>query len=218
MSVDHDELLFGSSEYAKDGLLSVYERHGGGLIGPRPAGDRRRGRRRVAAAIEVRTDPRRGAEINGNLLQLCGRLAYAENRPAYAEFAARIADAMIVQAMAANGGLPPKFYDYENDKVIDETLKLKDHGNEAVLGLAEAYATAVDRKAEPAWGEQADRWDEPLAKMFEIILAHGVNDDGLLVATMSPRPADGRQAVRQLGLHPQRRHPLHRHRPPPRHD
>ena len=33
VDVDHEELMFGSSEYVKDGLLNVYERHGGGLVG-----------------------------------------------------------------------------------------------------------------------------------------------------------------------------------------
>src|SRR5688500_13550223 len=95
VSVDHDELLFGSSEYAKDGLLSVYERHGGALIGPRLLAI-------VDAVIAQSRHPSRfgvlpgtGSEINGNMLQLCGRLSYAEQRPQYAEFAARIADATI---------------------------------------------------------------------------------------------------------------------------
>ena len=35
VSVDQDELLFASSEYCKDGLLSIYERYGGDLVGPR---------------------------------------------------------------------------------------------------------------------------------------------------------------------------------------
>ena len=192
VGVDHDELLFGSSEYAKDGLLSLYERHGRELIGGRLLSI-------VDAVVAQSRTPSRfgllpgtGAEINGNLLQLCGRLSYAEAREQYADFAARIADATIEQAMAANGGLPPKFYDFEKDRVIDQTLKLKDHGNEIVLGLAEAYAMAVDRggggRGGEAWRERAARWEEPLAKMFEMILEYGVNEQGLLVATMLPSP------------------------------
>jgi hypothetical protein len=188
IDVDHDELLFGSSEYAKDGLLSLYERHGRQLIGQRMLA--------IVDAIIAQSKhasrfgplPGTGAEINGNLLQLCGRLSYAEQRPDYADFAARIADAMVQQAMAANHGLPPKFYDYSSDKVIDPTLKLKDHGNEAVLGLAEAYAMAVDRRADPAWDKRAQTWEPALARMFDLILAHGVNEQGLLVGTMHPSP------------------------------
>ena len=190
VQVDHDELLFGSSEYAKDGLLNVYERHGGELIGPRLLAI-------VDAVIAQSRHPSRfgvlpgtGSEINGNMLQLCGRLSYAEGRPQYAAFAARIADATIEQAMAANNGLPPKFYDFANDKVLDPTLKLKDHGNEIVLGLAEAYAMAVDHasRGDAAWRERAARWEAPLARMFAVVLEHGVNADGLLVGTMHPSP------------------------------
>ena len=189
VDVDHDELLFGSSEYAKDGLLSLYERHGRDLFGPPLL--------KIVDAVIAQSKhqsrfgplPGTGAEINGNMLQLCGRLSYAEDRSDYADFAARIADAMIQQAMPANNGLPPKFYDYAGNKVIDGTLKLKDHGNEAILGLAEAYAMAVDRsKTDSTWRDRAQRWQEPVAKMFEIILKHGVNADGLLVGTMDPSP------------------------------
>ena len=81
ISVDHDELLFGTSEYCKDGLLSIYERYGGELIGTRLL-------TLVDALIaESRHQtkygpiPGGGAEINGNLLQLCGRLSYATGDP-----------------------------------------------------------------------------------------------------------------------------------------
>lgn len=189
VDVDHDELLFGSSEYAKDGLVSVYERHGPDLIGERFI-------RIVDAVMEASRHespfgpiPGTGAEINGNMLQVCGRLSYVTGRPEYAEFAARIADAMIEKALPANAGLPPKFFDYEKNKVIEASLKLKDHGNEAVLGLAEAYAMAVARRDEdPRWRDRANRWGPPIAKMLNIILEHGVNEEGLLMGSMQPSP------------------------------
>src|SRR5688572_10386739 len=81
VTVDHDELLFGSSEYANDGLLSVYERHGGELIGPRLLAifDAVIAQSRHSSRFGVL--PGTGSEINGNMLQLCGRLSYAEQRP-----------------------------------------------------------------------------------------------------------------------------------------
>lgn len=189
IDVDHDELMFGTSEYVKDGLLSVYERHGGGLIGDRM-------RALVDALIRQSRQgskfgplPGSGTEINGNMLQVCGRLSYAMGRADYAEFAARIADALVQQAMPANGGVPPKAFDYRSNKVLDPAVKLKDHGNEALLGLAEAYAMAVARGGEdPRWAERADRWAGPLAAMFQTVLTHGVNRDGLIVAAMSTSP------------------------------
>jgi hypothetical protein len=189
VAVDHDELLFGSSEYVKDGLLSVYERHGGALIGGRMF-------EIVDAIIAQSRTPSRfgnipghGAEINGNLLQVCGRLSYASGRSDLAEFAARIADAVIEQSLAANGGIPPQYFDYASNRVTDSSLKLKDHGNEVILGLSEAYAMAVDRGAEdPRWSQRAGRWCEPIARMYEIVLTHGVNNRGLLAVAMEPSP------------------------------
>jgi hypothetical protein len=188
VEVDHDELLFGTSEYAKDGLISVYELYGAELVGERLfaivdaviAGSRHESK--------FGKLPGMGAEINGNMLQLCGRLSYAGDRADYAEFAARIADAMTQQSLPANNGLPPKFFDYTENEIEESIIKLKDHGNEAVLGLAEAYAMAVDKRGAQPWGERAGRWAEPVGRMFELILEHGVNEQGLIAGTMNASP------------------------------
>lgn len=198
LTVDHDELMFGTSEYCKDGLLSIYERHGNELIGKRLI-------TLLNVLIAESRHPTRygaipggGAEINGNLLQLCGRLSFATGDPAYADFAGRIADAVIHQSMPANYGLPPKFHDYVNDKVIDPAIKLKDHGNEILLGLAEAYALAVSKRDDPVWSDRAGRWTEPLANMYQLILDHGTDADGLLVATLEPGPSGPRITTGRL--------------------
>lgn len=198
VTVDHDELMFGTSEYCKDGLLSVYERHGDELIG-----------KRLITLLNVLIAESRhqtrygpipggGAEINGNLLQLCGRLSFATGDQAYADFAGRIADAVIHQSIPANRGLPPKFYDYTNDKVIDPAIKLKDHGNEILLGLAEAYALAVSKRDVPAWSDRAAKWAEPLANMYQLILDHGTDADGLLVSTIEPSSSGPRTTTDRL--------------------
>ena len=132
--------------------------------------------------------------------------------------------------MAANNGLPPKFYDFDKDKVLDPTLKLKDHGNEIVLGLAEAYAMAVDRGGRraaataceresaataatmatnsggdaAAWQERASRWEAPLARMFAIdprARRQRRRAAGRHHAPLAAAAGPG-EAVRQLGVHP----------------
>jgi hypothetical protein len=188
IKVDQEELVFGSSEYIKDGLLSVYERYGNGLVGETIVSVVDAIIRESRHPSKSGVLPGRGTEVNGNMLQVCGRMSYALGREDYAEFAARIAEAMVRQALPANGGLLPMEYDYSADKVIDATVKLRDHGNEAVLGLAEVYAMAVARSAEPRWQARAGEWAEPLARLFETVLTHGVDGGGRLVVSMRVSP------------------------------
>ncbi|MGF1633003.1 MAG: hypothetical protein ACFCVE_04065 [Phycisphaerae bacterium] len=179
------ELLFASSEYAKDGLLSLWDGYGDELV--------------YARLIEV-TDailnhsthpskfgpiPDGRAEVTGEMLQVLSRLSLVSENPAYPQMAARIGDAVVMQSLPANHGLPAGEHDYESDKVIDREVQLRDHGNELVGGLGEVYALAVSRRDDPAWAERADRWAEPLAVMFEIILEHSVNEEGLIANAMS---------------------------------
>ena len=187
VDADHEELVFAASEYVKDGLISVYERFGPDVVGERMLAV-------LDAVVEHSKHPSKfgpvpgtGAEVNGNLLQVCSRLSFSVDRPKYAEMAARLAEAYVQQAMPANHGIPPDEYDFKTDRVVVGTLKLKDHGNEVISGLSEAYAMAVARAGEdPAWRDRADRWAEPLAKMYELLLEHGVDADGIVARQIEP--------------------------------
>jgi hypothetical protein len=191
---DHRSRMFGSAEYVKDGLLPVFESQGHDDVLSRIL--------EVCDAIiehsghdspyGVIPDPR--SEVNGEMLQVLGRMYYATGHERYAEKAARIADASIFEMLANNNGLPVKEYDFESGRTKRGFVQLRDHGNELLVGLSETYAMAVDRSAEEKWQERADRWAEPLARMFELILEHGRNGDGLIVnqidaESLSPRDA-----------------------------
>lgn len=189
---DHASRIFGSSEYVKDGLMSVYERFGRDDPRTAPAVARMF---QVLDTIVAKSAhqssfgpiPGTGAEENGNVLQACSRLSFsAPNGPAYAEMAARIADAVVQDVLPANYGLPATQFDYSAKKVINGDVHLRDHGNEVIAGLSEAYALAVARRGEPQWAQRADRWAGPIASMYEKILAHGRNADGLLVSRLDP--------------------------------
>lgn len=191
---DHAARVFGSSEYVKDGLLSVYERHGADPAAA-PAVARMFA---VLDAVVARSShpssfgpvPGTGSEENGNVLQACSRLSFSAGgarADAYAAMAARIADAVVQDVLPANHGLPATHFDYSARRVINGDVHLRDHGNEIIAGLSEAYALAVARRGDdPAWAARADRWAEPLASMYEKILAHGRNADGLLVSRLDP--------------------------------
>ncbi|MBB6430717.1 hypothetical protein HNQ40_002523 [Algisphaera agarilytica] len=186
ISEDHDELLFASSEYVKDGLISVYERTGDEQVYDRMT----EVLDNILANMKHESDfgllPSTRSEPNGNMLQMCSRLAYREGGEKYADLAGRLADAVVAQMLPANHGLPAHYFDFTSNKVIESKAMLRDHGNELPVGLAEAFALAVSRLDEPEWKERADRWAEPMMNMFELIFAHGINEDGLIGNTIDP--------------------------------
>lgn len=191
VQASHDVRLFNSSEYVKDGLLSVYEGHGDSPLAA-PA---------VRRMFEVLDNvianskepstwgpmPGQGSEENGNVLQACSRLGFSAGHEAYAEMAARIAEAVVSDVLPKNHGLPATFFDYGNHKVIEADVHLRDHGNEVIAGLSEAYALAVARRNEPAWADRADRWAAPIAAMYELAVTRGVNSEGLIASRIDPQ-------------------------------
>lgn len=186
--LDWQRKIFISSEYVKDGLLSVFERNG-----PNPSTARMiQVMDNILAHSTLKTKdglliPSIGSEENGNMLQACTRLSYAFKREDYAELAARITDAAVSQLLPAGRGLPAMEFDFEKDEIIQPKVKLRDHGNEMIPGLPEAFAMAVDRSSDPKWKARADRWAEPLLLMCESFLKFGRNRDGLMISAIHPR-------------------------------
>lgn len=187
---DREERLFASSEYVKDGLLSVYERFGpGSPIGPRMFEVLDAVLAHSTHASKFGAIPGGGSEVNGNVLQACSRLSFAADTPqrraAYAAMSARIADAVTQQMLPACNGLPVRTFNYEKGQAVETHIKLRDHGNEVVPGLAEAYAMAVARRGEdPEWAARADRWAEPVAHMMETVLDKGADADGVVLSAI----------------------------------
>jgi hypothetical protein len=188
----HDR-MFATCEYLKDGLTSLYDRHGDPAVLARMT--------ELADAIIAKCEvqsrfgplPSRESEINGNVLQTLCRLGFAAARPDYFEHAGRIGDAAIVQMLGARdatGGLPVKRFDYPNDRPAPKDgglVQLRDHGNETAVGMSEVFALAVALRKGPEWEARVERWKEPLARMFETILERGVRADGLVVNTLDAR-------------------------------
>ncbi|MBY0261241.1 MAG: hypothetical protein K2Q20_02800, partial [Phycisphaerales bacterium] len=151
--------MFGTAEYAKDGLLSVVE------LTNHPAARARL--IELADAVLAASShpsrfgpiPDRRSEVNGDMLQVLSRLAFATGDDRYAEMAGRIADAAVSQMLPANHGLPAQVYDYEKDTPVRAFVQIRDHGNELLVGLSEAYALAVHHAAagDANWRARADR-------------------------------------------------------------
>lgn len=190
--------LFGTTEYLKDGLISLYERTGDDAVRTRIV--------EIADAIVSASTyeskygliASRDSETNGNILQALSRVHFMTGDPRYADLVGRTADAVIMQMFPKTRGVPVRRYDYTKDEVVDATVHLRDHGNETAVGLSEAYALAVTlaagQNADPIWAERANRWAAPIAAMYETLLTRGRNADGLLTNRLH---ADGQTGVEE---------------------
>jgi hypothetical protein len=183
--------LFGAAEYAKDGLLAITE-----LLGRTPWFYRMAdmtaalmGRAAVPTALGPLPDA--GAELNGDVLQTLVRLAAMTGDRRFLDWARRIGDAYVLEVLPANHGLPGYTWDFAKHEGPDR-MRLRDHGNEIVVGLALLHALESDRG-----GSRAESYRQPLGRMLDRILA-SANPDGMLynefrpsdLASLDPRLSD----------------------------
>lgn len=174
LGLSHPERVFGVAEYAKDGLLPLLEQ-----VGPGPWLGRLT---ELADAIlaEARVPTPRGpipadsTEVNGDVLQVLARLAWATGEPRYRQAADRIVFAYL-DVLPRTRYLPPHRWDFvENEPLERRRFRLSDHGNEILPGLVEWHLGASLR-GEPS----AAQAREPLRKLLDRLLDKGRNDDGL---------------------------------------
>ncbi len=165
--LDRGELLFGASEYAKDGLMPAVE-----WLGPGPYHDRMEGLVRDiwAEAGGVPTD---NVEVHGEMLQTGARLYWQTGDTTFRDWPFALAERYLV----------------EDDMTQWEEIRLRDHGCEIIGGLSEAYYLS----AQVAPERQA-AWRAPLHALLYLILEKGVYDDGMMPSAF--RPATGQQHPR----------------------
>lgn len=174
--------LFGAGEYAKDGLLTVTE-----LLGRTPWFTRMVDMTAAAlerSPVESRFGklPANDSELNGDYLQTLARLIPMTRDPRFVEWARRIARAYVEEVLPGNHGLPSMTWDFA--KHSGETrMKLRDHGNELIVGLTLLYAIEAE-------DGRAAAWRPVIAKMLDRVL-QSANEDGMLYnaidsATLQP--------------------------------
>lgn len=176
--------LFGAGEYAKDGLLAVTE-----YLGRTPWFHRMVDMTADAmgrAPVETRFGnlPASDAELNGDYLQVLVRLATMTGDSRFLEWARRIGDAYIEEVLPNNHGVPSSKWDFQKHSG-DGQLRLRDHGNETVVGLTLLFALENDLRT-----PRAARYRPVIARMLERVLA-SANPDGMLynqvdAATLKP--------------------------------
>ena len=173
-TVDMDRIIYGSSEYAKDGLLPLTE-----LLGPTAWFERMTGiTDDLIAHAPYPTSfgklPSLGAEVNGEMLQVLTRLAYRTRDPRYEDQAVTIARFYFEEAIPKSNGLPPHAWNLERGVAASEDFRFHDHGNEIVGGLAELVLYLKlrgDRRGEPMVRSLSD--------LVDLLLKVGRNKDGV---------------------------------------
>jgi len=188
LNLDTGELgppsLFGAGEYAKDGLIAVTERLGRTPWFYRMTDMIADAMNRAPVASAFGNLPASDSELNGDFLQTLVRLAPMSSDPRFWEWARRIGDAYIEEVLPGNHGLPATQWDFMEHKG-DRQVRLRDHGNEIVVGLVLLYALEQDYGT-----PRAARYRPAVARMLDRIL-ESAGPDGLLynvidAATLKP--------------------------------
>ncbi|MCC6543064.1 MAG: hypothetical protein IT392_01000 [Nitrospirae bacterium] len=163
-----DSIIFGSSEYIKDGLLPLTE-----WLGPSPWSDR---------MIGILDDMWENApvdtpygkivsdnvEVNGEMLQTLSRIYWMTHDIKYLNWAIRLGDYYLL------GNHHPT--------LDSSNLRLRDHGCEIISGLCELYATVSF-----AMPEKKKAYEKPIHTMIDTILELGRNEHGMFYNIINPK-------------------------------
>ncbi len=156
-----DRMIFGASEYAKDGLIPIVE-----ITGKEsPWFDRMQGLvddifKHAPINTPFGMIPSKNIEVNGELLQILPRLYRMTGEQKYLDWAHRLADYYLIP----RGFVPSK---------------LSDHGCEIIGGLGLLFA--VDRTA---CREKYEQYLPHMQTMFDEILRRGTNSDGIIIGNL----------------------------------
>jgi len=161
-----DAILFGASEYVKDGLMPITE-----WLGPGPWEERMLELlhgiwKHATTETPAGRVPLNNLEVHGELLQSMSRVYWRTGDPRFKEWCFRLADLYLL-----------------HDHLLDHPrIRLRDHGCEVLSGLSEAYLIAA--REDP---ERHRRYRAPLHAILDDILEHAVNEDGMMPNTYRPR-------------------------------
>ncbi|WP_198440172.1 hypothetical protein [Pareuzebyella sediminis] len=168
---DLNSILFGSSEYIKDGLLPLTE-----WLGKSPWSERMIGiLDDMWKHAPVDTDFGRivstNVELNGEMLQVLSRVYWMTGEQKYLDWAIRLGDYYLL------GNQHPT-RDFSE-------LRLRDHGCEIVSGLCELYVTTHF-----AARKKKEEYRHHIHEMLDRTLEVGRNKDGLFYDVVNPQTGD----------------------------
>ena len=151
-----DRMIFGASEYVKDGLIAIVEVTGKDEWFERMKAIEDDVWKHAGVETAGGKIPSRSIEVNGEQIQALARLCTMTGDRKYLAWAQRLAD----------------YYLKSGDFV---PARLRDHGCEIIGGLG--LLLGVESEVNPA---KAKEYLAPIRKMLDAILARGVNEDGLM--------------------------------------
>ena len=165
--------FFGAGEYAKDGLIAVSE-----YLGRTPWFYRM-----VDMIADAMTDapvgskfgalPAADAETNGDYLQALVRLAAMTGDQRFLGWARRIGDAYVEEVLPGTAGVPAYTWDFDKH-TGPRRLRLRDHGNETIVGLAMLFALEHQLGS-----PRVEAYRPVIQRMLDRVLA-SANSDGML--------------------------------------
>ena len=161
-------IIFGSSEYMKDGLISITE-----WLGPCPWTERLRGIlddvwKHALVETPHGKIPSTSTEVNGEMLQVTCRIYWMTGDKKYLDDALRLGDYYLL------GNHHPTRH--------TDRLRLIAHGGEIVSGLCELYVTCHF-----ALPEKKKAYEKPLHQMLDRILEVGTNEHGMVYTSINPK-------------------------------
>ncbi|SEI92798.1 hypothetical protein SAMN05192553_101887 [Cyclobacterium xiamenense] len=169
--VNKDAIIFGASEYVKDGLLPLTE-----YIGQTPWSDRMRDIlddiwKNASYETPYGRIPSLNVEVNGELLQVLSRVYWMSGDKKYLEWALRLGDYYLLD---------------EHHPTDDfEILRLRDHGCEIVSGLCELYLTTAHTDE-----GKKNAYQPAIYRMLDRILEVGTNEHGLFYNQINPQTGE----------------------------
>ncbi|MDO8540615.1 MAG: hypothetical protein Q7S40_09295 [Opitutaceae bacterium] len=171
---DMGAIIFGSSEYMKDGLLPLTE-----MLGDTPWYHRMEG---IAADVirhaPFKTShgalPAQSCEVNGNMLQVLSRLYWKTGDENYLNTVIAIADFYLLDMLPKTQFVPVDRWDFAGQKPVALRFRLSDHGNEIVGGLSEAFVLASHQRP-----DKAAQYRPAFVSMMDQLLKLGRNADGV---------------------------------------
>jgi len=156
VSVAHDAMVFGASEYVKDGLIAIVEVTGKGPWYERMKGIEEDIWKHARVDTPLGKIPSTNVEVNGEQIQALVRLFTMSGDERFLKWAERLAD------------------HYFADENYVPT-RLRDHGCEIIGGLG--LLLGVESEVNP---KRARAYLPKLQHIFDEILARGVNEDGIM--------------------------------------
>jgi hypothetical protein len=168
--IDLERIIFGASEYVKDGLLPVTEWLGSSQWSERMIEllDGIHEHINVYQELEGRKIGRASTEeVNGELLQALSRMYWMTGKNWYLDWGIKIGDYYLL-----GNNHPTRDLEY---------LRLRDHGCELVSGLCELYYAVNHSRP-----EKKKEYQAPLNEMLNRILEVGRNEHGMFYDAVNP--------------------------------